>query len=494
MAAPKRRPEHGRGWRIGQSPRRLRAKRPPAPGRGAWRRVPSAACGAGRRRGSGAGHAALVGACWAVLGGCGAQPGAVEAALPPPGASWTRARQPANSLIAPARHLDADGQLAFYGGFSFFRSPWVAPPASTTARDGLGPLFNSHSCAGCHRNGGRGRSLLDDPHSLATVVRLSVRGDGGDLAPHPRYGSQFQTQATYAGGAEARIAMQSIPVAGSLRKPALTVEAADGIGHGEGWLLSARVAPPLMGLGLLERIAEERLLALADADDADGDGISGRPHWRPGTAGRRLGRFGWKALHPSVAAQTGAAFRDDLGVTNPLFPGSPCGALQTRCQRQPDGNDRQEGVEIPTQLFDLVVHFVAHIPPPPAGALTAAVREGRRAFGRIGCAACHVPSHETAAGRIWPYTDLLLHDMGEGLADHRPEGDATGREWRTPPLWGIGTMAKVAGHRTLLHDGRARDADEAIRWHGGEAAPARRRYVGLSVPQRKALLAFLNAI
>ena len=151
-------------------------------------------------------------------------------------------------------------------------------------------------------------------------------------------------------------------------------------------------------------------------------------------------------------------------------------------------------MEIPTQLFDLVVRFVSHIPPPEAGALTDAVRQGRETFTRIGCGGCHVPSHDTDFGRIWPYTDLLLHDMGEALADHRPEGNATGREWRTPPLWGLGTMAKVAGHRTLLHDGRARNADQAIRWHGGEAAAAQQRYNSLSDEQRKALLAFLNAI
>ena len=433
--------------------------------------------------------------CLLALGGCGTPPGGNDDALPAPGASWTRARQPPNSLIAPAQHLDAEARLAFYSGFSFFRSPWVAAPASTTARDGLGPLFNSHSCEGCHRNGGRGKSLLDDPHSLATVVRISVAdSDDGHPKPHPRYGHQFQTQATYAGGAEASISMQSVAYGTSLRKPLLRVETPQAAERQTDWLLSARVAPPLIGLGLLEAIAEDRLLAYADAEDQDGDGISGRPHWRPSASGPRLGRFGWKALHASVAAQTGGAFRDDIGITNPLSPSSVCSALQADCQRQPDGNDAEEGVEIPAKLFDLVVHFVAHIPPPKAGPLTDAVRQGRRTFERIGCGACHVPSHDTDAGRIWPYTDLLLHDLGEELADHRPEGDATGREWRTPPLWGLGTMAKVAGHRTLLHDGRARNADEAIRWHGGEAAEARRRYRSLTAERRKELLAFLNAI
>ena len=412
--------------------------------------------------------------------------------LPPPGASWTRTRQPANSLIAPAAHLDADAQLAFYSGFSFFRSPWVAAPASTTARDGLGPLFNAHSCDSCHRNGGRGKSLLDDPHSLATVVRVSIRGPDERAEPHPRFGHQLQTKATFAGGTEAAIGMEAVDAGNSLRRPRLRVEPNPAESQAD-WLLSARVAPPLIGMGLLAAIAEEDLLRQADAEDGDGDGISGRAHWRPGEGERRIGRFGWKALHPTVAAQTGAAFRDDIGITNPRFPATPCSALQTACRRQPDGND-DAGFEIPPPLFDLVVHFVSHIPPPKAGDATAAVRQGRTVFANIGCDSCHVPSHDTEFGRIWPYTDLLLHDMGEGLADHRPEGDATGREWRTPPLWGLGTMATVAGHRTLLHDGRARNADEAIRWHGGEAAGAVRRYQTLGRTQRKALLAFLNAI
>lgn len=450
--------------------------------------------GAGRPEGLGEAWALGAG-CLLALSGCGSPSAADGAELPPPGGVWTRARQPPNSLVAPAAHLDADARLAFYSGFSFFRSPWVAAPSSTTARDGLGPLFNSHSCDGCHRGGGRGKSLLDDPHSLATVVRVSVRdGAGGGARPHPRYGSQFQTQATYAGGVEASIAMEAVPVGASLRAPRLRVETPAGEPQ-EAWLLSARVAPPLIGMGLLESIPEASLLANADAEDRDGDGISGRPHWRreaaePGA----LGRFGWKALHPSARAQTGAAFRDDVGITNPEFPKTVCTALQTKCRRQPDGADPETGVEIPPRLFDLVVAFVSHIPPPKAGPLTPAVRAGREAFTEAGCDSCHVPSYNTKFGRIWPYTDLLLHDMGEALADGRPEGDATGREWRTPPLWGVGTMAKVAGHRTLLHDGRARNVDEAIRWHGGEAAAARRRYEALDSVRRSALRAFVNAI
>lgn len=421
------------------------------------------------------------------------------ARLPSPGAGWTRNRQPSASFIAPPQNMDSDGQLSFYTGFSFFRSPWIAAPASTTARDGLGPLFNAHTCAACHPNGGRGVSLLDKPDAPGTVVRVSVRTPDGEVRPHPRYGSQLQVRATFAGGAEASVRASVQPGSAqlgkeNLRAPKLDVRLAQADGERQALdadlLLSARVAPPLLGLGLLEGIPEARVLAAADANDENGDGISGRPQR---TASGHLGRFGWKAARATVAEQTAAAFSEDIGITSTLFPDSTCTPLQTACQLQPHGRDAPEDVEIPSRLFDHVVHFVAHIPPPAAGELTPQVRRGRQAFSAIGCDGCHTPSHPSPAGVVWPYTDLLLHDMGEGLADHRPEGEASGREWRTAPLWGIGARVQGAG-RNLLHDGRARNVDEAIRWHDGEAANARRAYQGLGKEEQRALLAFLDAI
>ena len=430
-----------------------------------------------------------------------AEESAEQAELPSPGGDWTRPRQPGPTYIAPAWHLNNDQQLDFYSGMSFFRSPWVTAPASTTARDGLGPLFNSHSCEGCHKNGGRGRSLLDDPHSLATVVRVSIQTEDGRPRPHPRYGHQLQVQATFRSDGEAALAMEEIAVKGPgaaandplLRSARLHIQAQDPQENPDDWLVSARVAPALLGMGLLEAIAERDLLALSDAEDEDGDGISGRPHWRGEGASRAIGRFGWKALHPTLAAQTGAAFRDDIGITNPEFPESPCTALQSACRTAPDGAAKGE-VEIPPLLFDYVVHFVAHMPPPRAGKLKPRVRRGQARFAEAGCASCHNPAFDTGHGHIWPYTDLLLHDMGAGLADHRPEGDASGQEWRTPPLWGIGTARKVSGHTTLLHDGRARNVREAVLWHDGEATAARRAFQKLTPESQKDLIAFVNAL
>ncbi|MEM7100259.1 MAG: di-heme oxidoredictase family protein [Pseudomonadota bacterium] len=420
--------------------------------------------------------------------------------LPKPGASWERLHQPSGTLIAPAAHLDSEGRLKFYTGLSFFKAPWIKSPASTTARDGLGPLFNANSCISCHKNGGRSRSLITDPETSTAVVRISIPVDGESVAPHPVYGNQIQTKSTY--GTMAGEGLVAVSVTEThqvlhdrrytLRKPSLEFSPISG--RAEGYLTSLRVAPSLIGMGLLEAIPSARLESLEQAQKQTGQ-VSGRIHWVESADGKKVpGRFGWKALQPDVAAQTGSAFRDDLGITNPYFPDPPCTAQQSQCLQQAHGNDEDEGVEITQFLFDYAVHFTANIPPPAAGKLTPKVAQGRELFERIGCAACHVPSHQTEFGEIWPYSDLLLHDMGEGLADHRPEGDATGREWRTPPLWGLGTQKKVSGHTELLHDGRARNSVEAVLWHGGEAAAARDNFTSLSDEEIASVRAFLSAI
>ncbi|MEM7364405.1 MAG: di-heme oxidoredictase family protein [Pseudomonadota bacterium] len=422
--------------------------------------------------------------------------------LPVPGGQWTRDRQPVNTLIAPAEHLTRAEELDFYTGMSFFRSPWVTAPSSTTARDGLGPLFNAHSCEGCHPNGGRGPSLLDRPDSVATVVRLSIETKRGEVA-HPFYGDQIQTRAVWPDGWEAKVSLTSTELPRRLtedeqmilRQPTLGLSWGPAGDPGE-ILTSVRVPPPLIGLGLLESISDGQIQALEDVEDANNDGISGRVHWRPlaGTDQIAVGRFGWKGMHPTVNQQVAAAFRDDLGITTPLSRGSVCALEQTRCAEMPNGNDPVEGVEIVQLLFDYVTFFTRHIPPPSAGKLSERAALGQRLFREVQCDGCHQPSFTTSEGTFWPYTDLLLHDMGEELADGRREGDADGREWRTPPLWGIGTMKKVAGHTTLLHDGRARNVTEAILWHGGEAASSRARFQALPRDSQRALVVYVNAL
>ena len=421
--------------------------------------------------------------------------------LPKPGGIWTRDRQPMGSLMSPAQHLNPEEQLRFFSGFSFFRTPWISAPASTTARDGLGPLFNAHSCEACHINGGRGPSLMDAPARVGTVIATSeiINGVG---VPHSITGVQLDTRATYTNGREGiatisytELAPQQIGKrAVALRQPSIQVDW--NIQLEKKPTLTARVAPPLIGMGLLEYITVSRLESLEDAKDLNQDGISGRINWIESkqSASKMAGRFGWKANHATLESQVGTALRNDLGITNHLFPEQPCTATQNTCLNQAHGNGPVGEHEISEELFEYLVYFTRYIPPPAAAEATEKVIKGQEHFEAVGCAACHTPSHQTPAGTIWPYTDMLLHDMGEALAEPMSQGDAAGSEWRTPPLWGVGTMKKVSGHTSLLHDGRARDVLEAILWHAGEANGSRQKFVDLSTQQKRELLAFIKAL
>jgi CxxC motif-containing protein (DUF1111 family) len=273
-------------------------------------------------------------------------------------------------------------------------------------------------------------------------------------------------------------------------------------------LMSPRVAPPMIGMGLLELVPEADIVARADPDDRDGDGIRGQARrvWSKSEGREMLGRFGWKAGAATVADQTADAFANDIGLSTPLVKASAgdCTAAQSACRNAPNGDDSGEGVEVPATMFDLTVFYARNLGVPArVKAADKQVLRGRAVFAQTGCAACHTPRHvttkhpdrpEQSSQTIWPYTDLLLHDMGEGLADHRPEGTASGRAWRTPPLWGLGLTRTVSDHTLLLHDGRARNVTEAILWHGGEAQGARDRFAKLSVAERAALVAFLASL
>ncbi|HYC78096.1 MAG TPA: di-heme oxidoredictase family protein, partial [Planctomycetota bacterium] len=272
---------------------------------------------------------------------------------------------------------------------------------------------------------------------------------------------------------------------------------------GDGVVLGPRVAPALIGLGLLEAIPESVLARRADPDDRDGDGISGRVHWLGDGAERRAGRFGWKATQPTVELQTAAAFVHDMGVTSPRFPLEPPG----------DGGDPvsprnatsgEATPEIDAGKLDRVVFYTRMLAVPAArDAAVPEVRRGAARFESFGCAACHTPSVETGDDaihpayrrvRIRPYTDLLLHDLGPDLADEKTDGDARPSEWRTPPLWGVGLTSTVSGHTRFLHDGRARNLAEAVLWHGGEAEAARERFRRAEKSDRAALLRFLESL
>ena len=442
------------------------------------------------------------------------------------GAATSHAAPDGDAFSHPSATISMERRLDFFVGDGLFKKLWVSAPASAAASDGLGPLYNARSCQRCHLKDGRGHPP-DGDGAVSMFLRVSVPADSHPLqariadwiatAPEPTYGGQLQDFAIAGVPAEYALGVtwEEIPVAlsdgetASLRRPTWR---ADALGYGPlraDAMLSPRVAPPMIGLGLLEAIPAADILAAADPGDADGDGISGRAsvvwsdvHDRP-----MLGRFGWKAGAPSVLEQTAGAFHGDMGLSTPLRPAGwgDCTPGQAACRAAPDGGDpAQGGVEVDRTGLDLVTFYSRNLAPPARRDVDdPTVLRGKRMFHAAGCAACHTPKHVThrLADRpeqsfqlIWPYTDLLLHDMGEGLADNRPEGVATGREWRTPPLWGIGLTEAVNGHTQFLHDGRARSLLEAVLWHGGEAQAARDAVAAMPAQDRAALIRFLESL
>ncbi|MCG8543499.1 MAG: c-type cytochrome [Alphaproteobacteria bacterium] len=447
----------------------------------------------------------------------------------PGGSATNRKRFGRDAFSQPSANLSFEDRADFFVGNGLFRRIWVTAPSSTQAVDGLGPLYNARSCQRCHLKDGRGHPpanakdsavsmflrLSVPPQTAADRERLAARRAG--VIPEPTYGGQLQDLAIPGHKAEGRMVIdyEEIPVrlAGgetvSLRKP--TYRVAD-LGYGPmhpDVMLSPRVAPPMIGLGLLEAIAEEDILAGADPDDADGDGISGRENrvWSTEQGKVMLGRFGWKAGQPSLMEQSAGAFGGDIGISNPLAPAAwgDCTAAQRTCRAGPHGDSPQHAsLEATADVMDVLLFYSRNLAVPARRkAGDATVLRGKRLFYDTGCTGCHTPKFATrrdyavpalAGQLIWPYSDLLLHDMGDGLADNRPEGVATGREWRTPPLWGIGFTKKVNGHSFFLHDGRARNLTEAILWHGGEAEAARDAFKSMPKSDRDALLAFLNSL
>lgn len=439
------------------------------------------------------------------------------------GAATSTQAADGNAFIHPSANMAFERRLDFELGNALFMKLWASSPSSTKASDGLGPLFNARSCQSCHLKDGRGLVPAAGEPAVSLFLRLSVPPrDAAQQAllesgavlelPEPTYGTQLQNFGTVGIDPEGRMTVDytevPVPLADGevvrLRRPTYGVI---GLKYGPmapDVMLSPRFAPPMIGLGLLEAIPDAAILAHADPDDADGDGISGRPNLVG--PDRQLGRFGWKAGQVDVATQTAAAFAGDLGLSTPLVRRShgDCTQAQPQCLGAATGDDPGEGVEVTATMFDLAVFYARNLAVPARRDVGAPrVLAGKKLFYEIGCVSCHVPKFvsgrdsvepEQSFQLIWPYTDLLLHDMGEGLADNRPEGQATGREWRTPPLWGIGLTARVSGRTEFLHDGRARSLLEAILWHGGEGQGARDAVVGLNRADRESLIEFLNSL
>ncbi|RBW48413.1 di-heme oxidoredictase family protein [Marinobacter sp. F3R11] len=434
------------------------------------------------------------------------------------GGDGTVKQSDTNAYSLPQSNLSMTKRLDFSVGNSFFRNPWVEAPASTTARDGLGPLFNTNSCQGCHIKDGRGQPPSPDETAVSLFLRLAVPADPETDAevlrthgfkPAPVYGTQLQTAALPAAKPEADLVLtwktQTKTLADGthveLREPIYTIENPNYGPLPEDLLISPRVAPPMIGMGLLETIPISEIEALADPRDTNGDGISGKLNqvWDLATGQTVPGRFGWKAAEPDVHQQSMGAFSGDMGLTSSLKPATDCTPEQ-KCDRFTDGGQP----EVSDKIANFVTFYAKSLAVPARRNMDdPSVQKGAQLFNETGCAACHTPMHTTGTDlerpdlseqTIWPYTDMLLHDMGPALADGRDEFLANGNEWRTQPLWGIGLAQTVNPQAGFLHDGRARTLEEAILWHGGEAAPAVARFSELSAENRRALLDFLNSL
>jgi CxxC motif-containing protein (DUF1111 family) len=452
----------------------------------------------------------------AVLIGAAALAVGVEALAPISpnlGGDTTRAIDGKTAFTFPAKNILEKHQRDFFFGNRLFNTNWVIAPASVKSFDGLGPFFNRVSCSGCHTQDGRGRPPLDANEPMnSMLIRLSIpdAASANGAAPHPVYGDQLSDNANKGVAPEGtpRVTYESLRGAYGdgtpfeLQKPYYTIETT---GYGPlpaDLMLSPRVANQVIGLGLLEAVPDETLLALADPDDKNADGISGKANRvvNPQSGALAIGRFGWKANTPDLPTQNASAAIGDIGLTNPLFKTEHCTPTQEKCRAAPVAPE----MDISDKFFaklNLYTRLIAV--PAQRNASDPVVKKGEALFNTFGCGACHVTTLKTrpeavlpelANQTFHPFTDLLLHDMGEALADNRPDFDASGKEWRTPPLWGLGLLETVNGHNRLLHDGRARGFAEAILWHGGEGEAAKEAFRNTAKEDREALVRFLGSL
>lgn len=408
----------------------------------------------------------------------------------------------------PILGLNNQEEDLFALGKSFFRIPWVAAPSATTARDGLGPLFNANTCIHCHPHNGAGVAVdVEGKMNRTLLLRLSHRSptdqtvlERTGFEPDSTYGAQLSIHANHGVRTEAKVNVTYKEISKAyadgmhytLRQPYYHI---NNLGYGAldaDTIAAPRIGLALVGLGLLEKIPEQAILAYEDEEDKNQDGISGKANFvfDPETNSTRLGRFTWKASASSIKHQVAAAAHNDMGLSNPFFPTDNCTQKQRECLEKA----QSVTLDLPQERLDAITFYLQNLAI-PVQRKSSAFEEGKALFETLQCAACHIPSFIMAQGvRIAPYTDLLLHDMGEGLADGRSEFLATGSEWRTPPLWGIGLYDKVSGEGNYLHDGRARSLQEAILWHGGEAEKSKNAFLSLDKKSREKLVDFLHSL
>ena len=402
----------------------------------------------------------------------------------------------------PATNLSMDNLEKHLEGDFNFEQTFVKAPAPINS--GLGPLFNNVSCINCHISDGRGRPPFGNEALETMLIRISVDGTGtnGGPNPVPGFGGQLQDKSIFGFEPEGNVIINYTEISGnypdgtpySLRKPTyqLNGQVPPSVN------ISPRVAPFVFGLGLLEAISETDIISNSDEFDSDGNGISGKPNYvyddRDQTT--KLGRFGWKANQPNLYQQSASAYVNDMGITNPLYQ-------LENCHDNAVCDTLDDDPELINEILESVEFYVQTLAVPGRRDFDKAdVIVGKELFNSVGCANCHNPSYTTgnhsvselSNQKIFPYTDLLLHDMGDELADNRTDFKANGNEWRTPPLWGIGLVSVVNGHTNFLHDGRARSLEEAILWHGGESEQIKEKFTILKKTDRNKIITFLNSL
>jgi len=435
---------------------------------------------------------------------------------------FTIERADQTAYTEPATVLTLKQHQAFMSGRNVFQRKWAAV-VSLNGDWGLGPTFNASQCSECHVRDGRGSPpQRADQQLLSVLVRVSIPGEDahGGPKPHPNYGDQLQNRALQGQSVDFAYSRERVPQEAdlyldwdesvvafadgeqvTLRKPRLRVENLNFGALGPEVMTSLRIAQPIFGLGLLDAVPEETIRALARRQQEQG--LNGRVNtvWDAINKRDALGRYGWKANQPSLKQQSAAAAIGDMGVASNLYPEQNCPPIQDICGRELPGNVP----EIIDHELDALEFWLRGLAVPARRDVgDPQVRRGEQVFSQAQCAACHVPEMQTArtfpplpqlANQIFhAYSDLLLHDMGEELADGRPDFKAGPRDWRTPPLWGLGLSATVNGSTAMLHDGRARNVTEAVLWHGGEAAASREAFRNMSKADRQALIRFLDSI
>jgi CxxC motif-containing protein (DUF1111 family) len=464
---------------------------------------------------------------WLLLAASGCSGGGASTSDAPTGAD-PRSGGDATALDATSNaysnsidQLDDTQAGAFSYGHSVFSQNWVTAPATTSGMDGLGPVFNAHACSSCHSKDGRSAPVDDHGVFVGMLLRVSILGmaANGGPNPDPVYGDQLRPYGILGvpGDGTPHVDYQETPGTYgdgspfSLNTPTYTITDWNYGPPSDDLMISPRTGPSVIGLGLLEAVPEAEILA--NVHEADENGVHGVPNhvWDAARQATVLGRFGWKANQPTTLQQTAGAFLGDIGITSSLFPNGTCSPTMTKCLAAASGADpavedheaRPEFELTDSRWQSVGFYMKALAVPARRDTADASALKGEKLFERFGCASCHIPtlhSGPDAAADVLanqtfhPYTDLLLHDMGPDLADGRPDFEASGSQWRTTPLWGIGLLQTVNRHSFLLHDGRARGLAEAILWHGGEAATARENFRLAERVDREALLKFLGSL